>query len=541
MVAPSQEAAGFAVIGDTVNTAARLGDLATAGHVLVDPTTRERTRRAIRYGQRRERAVKNKAEPLVTFEALGVARRSPSLPRGRLRRPRGHARAARPRARAGRARRAQPRAGGHRRAGDRQEPARTGARTVAAAPPSVVRPLRAVRRPTRPFRVGRCRGGGRGRRGRRRVGRGHSAGDRPGGASDRAAGSTRRRWPPTSARCSRWRTTRRGASGTRPARLASCWRTSHDRGPSPSCSTTSSGQTRRSSRCSSPRIASRGRSRSCCSDCRGNGSRACPPHRCPVSTPGRCVRWPRRSSGRTARARRGRRRADRPRQWERAVPRGDGRHVARDGLDRGPADDPPADRGAARRAAPRAEAAAAGRVGLRQRHVGRVARCDQRHAEHARDAARAGGARPVASASEELDRRGPRVRVATRADPRRGVRGPAQDGARGTARRDRGVAAAGVGRARGAARFDRAPLRVGMGAVGVQDGPRPRPRVGGSGGRVPDAVGRADVRPAGARGRADLPARAAHHRRGGARRGPADGGACLARACGGADRDGLPR
>ena len=82
MVAPSQEAAGFAVIGDTVNTAARLGDLATAGHVLVDPTTRERTRRAIRYGQRRERAVKNKAEPLVTFEALGVARRSPSLPRG---------------------------------------------------------------------------------------------------------------------------------------------------------------------------------------------------------------------------------------------------------------------------------------------------------------------------------------------------------------------------------------------------------------------------------------------------------------------------
>ena len=82
MVAPSQEAAGFAVIGDTVNTAARLGDLATAGRVLVDPTTRERTRRAIRYGQRRERAVKNKAEPLVTFEALGVARRSPSLPRG---------------------------------------------------------------------------------------------------------------------------------------------------------------------------------------------------------------------------------------------------------------------------------------------------------------------------------------------------------------------------------------------------------------------------------------------------------------------------
>ena len=82
MVAPSQEASGFAVIGDTVNTAARLGDLATAGHVLVDPTTRERTRRAIRYGQRRERAVKNKAEPLITFEALGVARRSPSLPRG---------------------------------------------------------------------------------------------------------------------------------------------------------------------------------------------------------------------------------------------------------------------------------------------------------------------------------------------------------------------------------------------------------------------------------------------------------------------------
>ena len=75
MVAPSGEVAGFTVIGDTVNTAARLAALAPGGHVLVDETTMSRTSDRIRYGPRRRRRAKGKAEFLVTFEALGVARR----------------------------------------------------------------------------------------------------------------------------------------------------------------------------------------------------------------------------------------------------------------------------------------------------------------------------------------------------------------------------------------------------------------------------------------------------------------------------------
>ena len=73
MVAPSDEPAGFAVMGDTVNTASRLADLATAGRILVDETTRDGTRDTIRYGPRRLRKAKGKAEPLATFEALGLA------------------------------------------------------------------------------------------------------------------------------------------------------------------------------------------------------------------------------------------------------------------------------------------------------------------------------------------------------------------------------------------------------------------------------------------------------------------------------------
>ena len=80
MVAPSDEPAGFAVIGDTVNTASRLADLATGGHILVDATTRARTREAIRYGARRLRTAKGKAEPLATFEALGPAPRAAPVP-----------------------------------------------------------------------------------------------------------------------------------------------------------------------------------------------------------------------------------------------------------------------------------------------------------------------------------------------------------------------------------------------------------------------------------------------------------------------------
>ena len=80
MVAPSKEASGFAVIGDTVNTASRLADLATAGHILVDETTRDRTRDAIRYGERRLRKAKGKVERLATFEALGIAPRTAPRP-----------------------------------------------------------------------------------------------------------------------------------------------------------------------------------------------------------------------------------------------------------------------------------------------------------------------------------------------------------------------------------------------------------------------------------------------------------------------------
>jgi class 3 adenylate cyclase/tetratricopeptide (TPR) repeat protein len=75
MVGPSDEPSGFSVIGDTVNTASRLVGLATAGHILVDETTRDRTNRSIRYGPRRLRRAKGKAEPLATYEALEPARR----------------------------------------------------------------------------------------------------------------------------------------------------------------------------------------------------------------------------------------------------------------------------------------------------------------------------------------------------------------------------------------------------------------------------------------------------------------------------------
>jgi class 3 adenylate cyclase/tetratricopeptide (TPR) repeat protein len=72
MVAPSDERSGFAVIGDTVNTASRMADLAPEGTILVDERTHERTSHAIRFGPRRLRRAKGKAEPLATFEALDV-------------------------------------------------------------------------------------------------------------------------------------------------------------------------------------------------------------------------------------------------------------------------------------------------------------------------------------------------------------------------------------------------------------------------------------------------------------------------------------
>jgi tetratricopeptide (TPR) repeat protein len=80
MVAPADEQAGFRVVGDTVNVASRLADLATAGHVLVDQHTVDLTSHGIDYGPRRRKRAKGIAHPIATFEALTA---HPLAPRGR--------------------------------------------------------------------------------------------------------------------------------------------------------------------------------------------------------------------------------------------------------------------------------------------------------------------------------------------------------------------------------------------------------------------------------------------------------------------------
>ena len=69
MVGPAPEASGIAVVGDVVNTASRLADLAPAGTVLVEERTWRRTRHAIRYGRRGSYIAKGKSEPVVAYEA----------------------------------------------------------------------------------------------------------------------------------------------------------------------------------------------------------------------------------------------------------------------------------------------------------------------------------------------------------------------------------------------------------------------------------------------------------------------------------------
>src|SRR5512132_1291216 len=78
MVGPSSEAAGFTVIGDTVNTAARLADLASPGVVLVEDQTRRRTDHAIRYGAVGLYQAKGKLKPVAASEALDVRSRVPA-------------------------------------------------------------------------------------------------------------------------------------------------------------------------------------------------------------------------------------------------------------------------------------------------------------------------------------------------------------------------------------------------------------------------------------------------------------------------------
>jgi class 3 adenylate cyclase/tetratricopeptide (TPR) repeat protein len=80
MVAPADEQAGFRVVGDTVNVASRLADLATAGTVVVDQHTHDLTSYTISYGPRRGKRAKGLARPLPTYEVLEVR---PHLPRPR--------------------------------------------------------------------------------------------------------------------------------------------------------------------------------------------------------------------------------------------------------------------------------------------------------------------------------------------------------------------------------------------------------------------------------------------------------------------------
>jgi class 3 adenylate cyclase/tetratricopeptide (TPR) repeat protein len=80
MVAPSSEPGGFSVLGDPVNVAARLADLAPPGLVLVAEQTKRRTEHAVRYGPGRGYRAKGKPRPVVAFEAIEV--RS-ALPAGR--------------------------------------------------------------------------------------------------------------------------------------------------------------------------------------------------------------------------------------------------------------------------------------------------------------------------------------------------------------------------------------------------------------------------------------------------------------------------
>ena len=80
MVGPAPEASGIAVVGDVVNTASRLADLAPSGTVLVEEQTWRRTRHAIRYGPRRSYTAKGKPRPVVAYEARSPR---PPFPAGR--------------------------------------------------------------------------------------------------------------------------------------------------------------------------------------------------------------------------------------------------------------------------------------------------------------------------------------------------------------------------------------------------------------------------------------------------------------------------
>ena len=66
------------VVGDTVNTAARLQGAARPGEILVGESTYAATRDGFDYGSSQPLAVKGKTEKVVAYECLGIAQRRPS-------------------------------------------------------------------------------------------------------------------------------------------------------------------------------------------------------------------------------------------------------------------------------------------------------------------------------------------------------------------------------------------------------------------------------------------------------------------------------
>ena len=301
MVGPSDEASGYTVMGDTVNTASRMADLATAGHVLVDASTRTLTASSIRYGPRRMRKAKGKAEPFATFEALGPLARDPASARGGAFVDREEFFAP-VRARAGRDRggRVFARGGPHGRAGHRKEPARPGARKLTctrSVPPGPLRPVR--RTPAVLARGGRCV---RARCGRRHGARRHTRGDRSRGPADRAdAPRPGDAGPAVAARCGR-----SGAFSAQRPRHHAC---DPARGRGRRAARDRRGRARRSPvgrrldrRTARRRLsATPGRRRCCCSACRGSRSRGWRRRRCRGSTSRRCGRWPNPCSANPAR------------------------------------------------------------------------------------------------------------------------------------------------------------------------------------------------------------------------------------------------